>query len=74
MTKEIPAFFIIPEEIKEVKITYDWIKSVLTRFKKVFNIDLIKNESCTMEYLQRLTNNIIDLRALLNLTIANGTA
>lgn len=74
MTNEIPAFFIIPEEPKDIEITYDTIKHVLTSFKKVYNIDLIKNESCTMEYLQRLTNNIIDLRALLNLTNLNGTA
>lgn len=74
MIKEFPAVFIIPEEPKDVEITYDIIKSVLTSFKKVYNIDLIKNESCTMEYLQRLTENIIDLRALLNLTNAKGTA
>lgn len=62
-----------PED-KNIKITYDSIKSVLTIFKKNYNMDLIKNESCTTEYLQRLTDNIIDLQALLNLINTKGTA
>lgn len=74
MAKEIPPFFIIPENPDDVEITYDTIKSALISIKKPYNIDLIKNDSVMMKYLQRLTNNIMDLRALLDLTITKGTA
>lgn len=74
MTNVNPMFSKPEKTEDDVKITYDSINAVLMSFKTIYNIYLIKNESCKMEYLQRLTENIIDLRALLNLTNTKGTA
>lgn len=74
MTNVNPMFSKPEKTEDDVKITYDSINAVLMSFKTIYNIYMIKNESCKMEYLQRLTENIIDLRALLNLTNTKGTA